>query len=440
METLSIDSNIDVNSTRNPFTVTPESYTEDSSEGNNVAEYEAILGETAAAVLPDATGEDFFLIKPSESEEATEAHISPSVTKEDQIDASPRAASEDVFVKPDESEEADEVEEAPISSDITNEDEIDASSISKSEDAFVEPIECEEDAKEAPCSSFVIGMLTTASSAIRSADDIVVNIPITFISPDAFQEDEIDASPIESSEPTVTKKRRSDKYFGDHPKVTTFASAKARAFKTSQSVTTPKRSNSRKGRTPSKIHKSLYNVSKPQQEEGRRRRKEIEDRLSSKKELRTWTGRSRSPAKRINESRVRSSSMIHESLYNRSVAKQEEGRRRRKEVEEKLSSKNFNRNSSRHRGSHRNEGIFKEEISKSKKKISIYQTDSLYERLMSHNIKTEERIHNLRRESEEREMQWLSDISQRKIPLDQANRIYYRGTVLSRSRSRGREE
>ena len=74
------------------------------------------------------------------------------------------------------------------------------------------------------------------------------------------------------------------------------------------------------------------------------------------------------------------------------------------------------------------------------KKISIHQADNFYERIMSHKIKTEEKRLNLRRESEEREMQWLSDISQRKIPLDQANRIYYRGTVLSRSRSRGREE
>lgn len=187
--------------------------------------------------------------------------------------------------------------------------------------------------------------------------------------------------------------------------------------------------------TPSKIHESLYEVSRSQQEEGRRRRKEIEDRLSSKKELRTWTRRSSTPAKRINESRVRSSSMIHESLYNRSVAKQEDGQKRRKEVEEKLSSKNFTRNSSRYRGSHQNEAFVMPE-----KKISIHQADNLYERLMSHKIKTEEKRLNLRRESEEREMQWLSDISQRKIPLDQANRIYYRGTMTSRSRSHGREE
>ena len=469
----------------------PGSYADDSLEGI-ISEYETMLGEMADAVLPVATEEDILFIKSSESEDAKEAPIASGVTKKDQNDASPRVA----------------------------------------------------------------------------------------------------------SGPKERKKRRSTKFFGDQPKATTFASAKARASKDPRSgpITTSRRSPLRKTRTPSKIHESLYKESQAQQEEGRRRRKEIEERLSSNKELRTHRRFSRSPAKRTsrspakrtneslyketqaqqgegrrrrkeneniiltkkntrhtrsarspskiheslynrrsiaqqeegrrrrkeNEDKIstrrrrkeneniisarknthhtrsaRSPSKIHESLYNRSIAQQEEGRKRRKQVEEKLSSKNSNRNSSRnHRRQkskreevehrqpsknrsrtrsrnddkrenaeeegrtrkqqevedmesstnllrhkrHANEGIFMEEISKSKKKISIYQAESLYERLMSHKIKTEERKLNLRRESEDREMQWLSDISQRKIPLDQANRIYYRGTVISRTRSRGRDD
>ena len=469
----------------------PGSYADDSLEGI-ISEYETMLGEMADAVLPVATEEDILFIKSSESEDAKEAPIASGVTKKDQNDASPRVA----------------------------------------------------------------------------------------------------------SGPKERKKRRSTKFFGDQPKATTFASAKARASKDPRSgpITTSRRSPLRKTRTPSKIHESLYKESQAQQEEGRRRRKEIEERLSSNKELRTHRRFSRSPAKRTsrspakrtneslyketqaqqgegrrrrkeneniiltkkntrhtrsarspskiheslynrrsiaqqeegrrrrkeNEDKIstrrrrkeneniisarknthhtrsaRSPSKIHESLYNRSIAQQEEGRKRRKQVEEKLSSKNSNRNSSRnHRRQkskreevehrqpsknrsrtrsrnddkrenaeeegrtrkqqevedmesstnllrhkrHANEGIFMEEILKSKKKISIYQAESLYERLMSHKIKTEERKLNLRRESEDREMQWLSDISQRKIPLDQANRIYYRGTVISRTRSRGRDD
>jgi hypothetical protein len=35
-------------------------------------------------------------------------------------------------------------------------------------------------------------------------------------------------------------------------------------------------------------------------------------------------------------------------------------------------------------------------------------------------------------------MEWLNRSSKTKITVEDANRIYYRGTVLSRSRSRGR--
>ncbi len=269
-------------------------------------------------------------------------------------------------------------------------------------------------------------------------------------------------------------------------------------------------------RSPGKrIHESLYLESQAQQEEGRRRRKEIEKKISSNKELRT---RQRlSPPKSLEDRKrldrrkrriqhrktARSPRKIHEYLYNRSIAQQEEGRRRRKKVEEKLSSKinvtncksthrkfkkirekgegsqqeieqrqpsrqhsrNRNRgddvregvreawsegrqknyqveesptNLLRHKR-HMRQGIFQEEISKSKKKISINQAESLYERLMSHKSKTEEKTLNLRRVSEDREIQWLSETSQRKISVGKAIGIYYRGTVTSRSRSRGRE-
>lgn len=245
-----------------------------------------------------------------------------------------------------------------------------------------------------------------------------------------------------------------------------------------------------KSRSPARlVHENLYNDSQPKQEEGRRRRKRIEEKILSQRELRTGSSRSRSPEKgTVNvkkqsrqPSNTRSPNRVHESLYNRSKSKQEEGRLRRKKVEEKLSSyKKPGGDSSRNnhrkgrmtegREPSRNgrysggrnqeerdnapyspkaqmrhkrnetEGIFNEEMSKAKKKISIYQAENLYERLMSHKNKTEERKRDLRRQSEDREVQWMNEKSQRKIPLDKATRIYYRGTVTSRSRSRGREE
>ena len=63
-------------------------------------------------------------------------------------------------------------------------------------------------------------------------------------------------------------------------------------------------------------------------------------------------------------------------------------------------------------------------------------SESLLLRLTSQKAEVEKRIAILRRENEKREMQRLKDLSPCKISLKQATKIYYRGTVTSRSRER----
>jgi hypothetical protein len=127
---------------------------------------------------------------------------------------------------------------------------------------------------------------------------------------------------------------------------------------------------------------------------------------------------------------------IHESLYNRSLSQQEEGKKRRQQVEAKLfKSRSFDGNFHRKQ---EKEGAFREEMFKSKKKITVDQAQHLYERLVSHKTRAEERTKILRREREERETEWLRKQSERKISLEKAVKIYYRQTATSRSRSRGR--
>lgn len=81
---------------------------------------------------------------------------------------------------------------------------------------------------------------------------------------------------------------------------------------------------------------------------------------------------------------------------------------------------------------------FREEFLKPKKKISLDEAEQLYQRLLAHKLKIEERRKQLKEEREAREIQWLTEKFPRKIPLEEANRFYYNETALSRSRSRGR--
>ena len=251
---------------------------------------------------------------------------------------------------------------------------------------------------------------------------------------------------------------------------------------------TPQKSTSSRSRPTRLVHETLYKESQLKQEEGRRRRKRIEQKLSSERELRTpgsscsrslpekegtFHFKTKQSSSHLPPTNARSPARVHESLYNRSKIKQEEGKIRRQKVEEKLSSSkksvgdssmnhhigrkgrmtvdqqssrngrygggtepDISKAQMRHTQNHKTKGTFHVDMSKTKKKMSIYQADNLYERLMSHKSKTEERTRDWRRQNEEREAQWMNDISHRKIPLGQATRIYYRGTVTSRSRSR----
>lgn len=204
----------------------------------------------------------------------------------------------------------------------------------------------------------------------------------------------------------IKRKARSKKSFIDRPKSTTFASAKARASTTKLGYSRPSTgSTSKTKRTASTGNTTI-----------------ISSAVSPKRMKRAV-------------STGNSSLSIHQNLYNKSIAQQEEGRRRRQEVELRFSARNIRRH--KLRNDQRRESL-REEIAKPKKKITIVQAELLYARLISHKARVEDRKITLRRESEEREMQWLHDLSKRKIPLEQATRIYYRGTVNSRSRSRGR--
>lgn len=189
--------------------------------------------------------------------------------------------------------------------------------------------------------------------------------------------------------PPRTKPKRS---YNDTPKRTTFAKAQSRATVASTKTysTTSMRTSSRttsRGKSPGNIHLQLYEQSYAQQEEGRLRRQEVENKLRRRADERNGIYISGSRARLLN-------------------------------IEKRDS--------------------FRNEFEKPRDKISIEQAESLYHRLVSLKERTEERKLQLRKEREDRELAWLNKMSSKKISLEDANKIYYRGTVVSRSRSRGR--
>lgn len=150
-------------------------------------------------------------------------------------------------------------------------------------------------------------------------------------------------------------------------------------------------------------------------------------------------------------SRSRSSGRsIHLQLYDKSIVQQEEGKKRRHEVEGSLQKRAAERSGKfacnhkncdhvyhhREHNSKRRENLTRE-LSK-QKSISICDAHRLYDRLLSHKQKTNDKREQLKKDREARDMEWLNRSSKTKITVEDANRIYYRGTVLSRSRSRGR--
>jgi hypothetical protein len=215
-----------------------------------------------------------------------------------------------------------------------------------------------------------------------------------------------------SSSSSVSK-RKSSQYL-DQPKTTTFSSAKLRATKSADEYTTSK-----------------YTVSSSESRSA-----------------------SRSNQRSSSRSISRSSSCgrtIHIQLYERSLAQQEEGKKRCHQVEEYLSWRDAERSGKlasctgdfdrlqHHRtlNNFRRES-FREEFLRPKKKISLDEAEQLYQRLLAHKLKIEERRKQLKEEREMREIQWFKEKFQRKIPLEEATRLYYNETALTRSRSRGR--
>ena len=196
--------------------------------------------------------------------------------------------------------------------------------------------------------------------------------------------------------------------FSDAPKTTSLSSAKSRAlrnddqWKSSQTLSTSRISS----RSMSRPRTSSTSMSRP-----------------------SSSGRS----------------SIHTQLYERSIPQQEEGKKRRHEVEDSLRRRSDERNGKycdqvyhqREKNDSKRESL-KEEFSKPKK-ISISDAEDLYQRLLSYKIKTDERRIQLRKDRDAREMEWLNNTSKNKISPQEACGIYYRGTVSSRSRSRGRE-
>lgn len=215
-----------------------------------------------------------------------------------------------------------------------------------------------------------------------------------------------------STSSTVSK-RKSSQYL-DQPKTTTFSSAMLRAAKSADDYTLSKRTVSTS-----------------------------ESRFTS-----------RSNQQSSSRSKSRSSSCgctIHIHLYEQSLAQQEEGRKRRHQVQEYLSWRNAERSGKfasctsdfdrlqHHRtlNNYRRES-FQEEFLRPKKKILLEEAKQLYQRLLAHKLKIEERRKQLREEWEAREVQWMREKFQRKLSLEEATRLYYNETALTRSRSRGR--
>jgi hypothetical protein len=146
---------------------------------------------------------------------------------------------------------------------------------------------------------------------------------------------------------------------------------------------------------------------------------------------------------------------LHQMLYDRSTQLQEEGRKRRQQIEDRIHQRAAERNGIYAKSGSRTRGFgndrlranriinierrnsFREEFDKQQSgKITIDQANQLYNRLMMHKRRVDEKRADLKREREERDNQWAQ--SRGKISLDAATMLYYRNTVLSRSRSRGR--
>eukprot|EP00979_Chaetoceros_neogracilis_P009383 scaffold2135_cov271-Chaetoceros_neogracile.AAC.5 len=153
------------------------------------------------------------------------------------------------------------------------------------------------------------------------------------------------------------------------------------------------------------------------------------------------TARTASRSKSRSQSSGRS---IHIQLYDRSITQQEEGKRRRHEVEDTLQKRADERSGKfschhknctliYHHREHNNKKRenFRNEFLKSNT-ISISGAENLYNRLISHKQRTNEKKEQLRKDRELRDKEWLTKISKTKITCEDANRIYYRGIKNSR--------
>ena len=205
-----------------------------------------------------------------------------------------------------------------------------------------------------------------------------------------------DAKPTTRIMDTHTQHQSKADRFSDQPKSTTFALAQSRASSSSQQP--PKLTGDNRSKSGSKsssrgrsVHDQLYELSSVQQEEGKTRRNSIEMSLqfrAAERNGKFTTGKTESDHLR----------MRHEA----------------------------------------NRENLKEEFVKPEPKITLAQAGLLYERLMLHKNRIEEKRVQMRKDRDAREMEWIVSMSQRKISLDQVNRLYYRGTTAtSRSRSRG---
>jgi len=167
----------------------------------------------------------------------------------------------------------------------------------------------------------------------------------------------------------------------------------------------------------------------------------------STKDLQHKASQSNLTARTASRSKSRSQSSgrsIHIQLYDRSISQQEEGKRRRHEVEDTLQKRADERSGKfschhknctliYHHREHNNKKRenFRNEFLKSNT-ISISGAENLYNRLISHKQRTNEKKEQLRKDRELRDKEWLTKISKTKITCEDANRIYYRGTKNSR--------
>ncbi|GFH61336.1 hypothetical protein CTEN210_17812 [Chaetoceros tenuissimus] len=134
------------------------------------------------------------------------------------------------------------------------------------------------------------------------------------------------------------------------------------------------------------------------------------------------------------------SGSVFDRLYQLSLERQLDGKRRRKEIEEllSLSKRSFlpyeELKLQRQWMKIKRERMFEH---RNDPKIRLSSAESLYQRLQQQKKRVENKKLKLRKDREERELKWYND-HQRKISIDDAVKLYYRDTYLSRSRSRGR--